>query len=465
MLGFGFLGFAGVANAHSWIHCTDYRGDVANYEQAQCFGHPRPKNNNYPDAQAFGVDRGHDTQNAVCQSTETNTNAQFPTAAYKRGQTVTLAWPSKNHVAATCTNPFIPDTSTKLFVTTGTPGANPNPASFTQVAASFSDDPHVNGVIDFKGFQNCPDFCSNTDKSLCTGTFVVPDTMADGTYTFQWSWVFNNGAPPYVSCFEATVAGAETAPAPVTAPTNPPNAGPAPTPRPTTADKATCGAEGDQCDGALFSGTGCCQNGLQCFRQSDWFSQCLSTCPGDWECSETASCVAKGEQCGGMYYNGPTCCSSGTCYKNSGYFSECRDDCPSGWECGNGINSWEDDTQNLDFGMGGGISLGAGALVAFLLLIVGAIGVFYGRCWERKVQAKVAAEGDDDLRVKTTSSFDGESLTKVQMSDRKNARRSTLTMPKVDKKGKPKSKPPARPPAPPAPRPPTFRAGDYAEEV
>jgi len=113
MLTLGFLGFVPV-NGHSWIHCTDYRGDTANYETGQCFGHPRPKNGNYPDAVAFGQDSGHDTQGSVCQSSDTN-NAQFPAATYKRGQTVTLAWPSKNHVAAECTNPFIPDTSTQLF--------------------------------------------------------------------------------------------------------------------------------------------------------------------------------------------------------------------------------------------------------------------------------------------------------------------------------------------------------------
>jgi len=460
MLSFGFLGLVSVANGHSWIHCTDYRGDVGTYEQAQCFGHPRPKGGNFPDQQAFGQDRGHDTQNGVCQSTATN-NAQFPTATYQRGQTVTLAWPSKNHVAAECTNPFIPDTSTKLFFTTDAAGTNPNPATFTQMPASFSDDPHVNGVIDFKGFQNCPNFCDNMDKSLCTGTFNVPANMADGTYTFQWSWVFNNGAAPYVSCFEATVSGTATAPAP----TNPPiNTGPAPTPKPTTADEAFCGGESDQCDGAMFGGSSCCQSGLQCFRQSTWYSSCLPTCPSDWECSETATCATKGEQCGGMHHEGATCCSSGTCFKNSGYYSQCRDNCPSTWECASNANGYA-------FGMGdGGVSLGAGALIVFLILVTAAFGVLYGRCWERKWVAKAEAErqhsGSTDLQKM------GQSLNNLQLAEVKKPRRSTLTMPKVDQKSKPSGAPP-RPPARKAPpavpaaarRPPAFRASEYVEEV
>jgi hypothetical protein len=39
---------------------------------------------------------------------------------------------------------------------------------------------HVNGVIDFKGYQNCPKFCDNMDKSLCTGCFTVPNNLQVG---------------------------------------------------------------------------------------------------------------------------------------------------------------------------------------------------------------------------------------------------------------------------------------------
>merc|ERR1719373_1154845 len=102
--------------------------------------------------------------------------AAYPMARYKQGQEVVLAWPSKNHVAATCTNAFIPDTSLELFIAPFT-STDTIENAWTQVPASFSDDPHTNGDMDFKGFQNCPDFCNNMDKSLCTGTFLVPEDM------------------------------------------------------------------------------------------------------------------------------------------------------------------------------------------------------------------------------------------------------------------------------------------------
>jgi len=67
---------------------------------------------------------------------------------------------------------------------------------------------HQNGVIDFKGFQRCPNFCANMDKSLCTQCFTVPTGLTAGkVYTFQWYWIFNQGADPYTSCWEAQIAG------------------------------------------------------------------------------------------------------------------------------------------------------------------------------------------------------------------------------------------------------------------
>jgi len=435
------FGIATVVRGHSWIHCTDYRGSVETYEPDQCFAHPRPKNGAYPQEGAFGVDRGFDTQTGSCQSTDITSSATYPAATYKRGQVVTLAWPSKNHVAAECTNPFIPDTSTKLFVATQAA----DPTFTTEVPASFSLDPHVQGVIDFKGFQNCPRFCDNTDKSLCTGTFEVPANLADGTYSFQWNWVFNQGSPPYISCFEATIAGDETnaapAPTPADTPTPPPT-----TPRPTTATEAMCGAAGDQCDGALFSGVNCCQSGLQCFRQSQYFSQCLETCPegGDepWECSESEGCVGLQEQCDGEYYWGAKCCTTGSCYRNSPYYSQCRRDCPSGWECAG----------TEEFGMGsGGVSVTTGLLFTVMIIAVGALGLFYGRFYERKHPKTEAAtpkqlDGADipmdylEPKRKQSSLYMPETKRHVSRGSRSHSQSSTSAK-------RPSNAPPPPPPA------------------
>jgi len=145
-----------------------------------------------------------------CQGTVSNgLAANYPNGiqTYETGKTYTLARPPKNHVAADCTNPFIPDAFLKLYMAPHNGATDPDQDTFRemQVPASFSDDPHVSGVIDFKGFQNCPRFCENTDKALCTGTFSIPEGTAEGTYTFQWYWGFNSEADLYSTCYEAAV--------------------------------------------------------------------------------------------------------------------------------------------------------------------------------------------------------------------------------------------------------------------
>lgn len=273
----------GLASAHSWVHCTDYRGDNVHYQPEQCFGNPRPLDGRVPGMTPFGTDTGFNQQPGAtkCHSTEA-THESYPMAKYQRGQQITLAWPPKNHVAADCTNPYIPDTALELFVAPFTSTTADN--TWEQVSASFSEDPHVNGQIDFKGFQNCPDFCNDKGAALCTGTFIVPDTLADGTYTFQWRWEFNRDTSPYVTCFEAQVDGDFDGTIPV------------PTPRPTiagetakpTAQPENCGSEWQQCGGSAESYT-CCRSGLSCFKKDDWYSQCRTTCPEDatWECAQT----------------------------------------------------------------------------------------------------------------------------------------------------------------------------------
>merc|ERR1719228_2982476 len=92
-----------------------------------------------------------------------------------------------------------------------------------QLKASFSDDPHVRNTIDFKGFQNCPRFCDDTDKSLCTGTIEIPETATPGVYTFQWYWAFNGEDDLYATCYEAEILRAGTDPETTTS--NSPNTG------------------------------------------------------------------------------------------------------------------------------------------------------------------------------------------------------------------------------------------------
>jgi hypothetical protein len=170
----------------------------------------------------FGADVGMDFRPQAgsnrCQGNAAlGVAANYPSGlvTYEAGQTYTLAWPPKNHAAATCTNQFIPDTFLRLYMAPYDQAAgDPTQEVFreSQLTASFSDDPHVRNTIDFKGFQNCPRFCDDTDKSLCTGTFQVPENAAPGIYTFQWYWAFNNEADLYATCYEAEILPRNTNP-------------------------------------------------------------------------------------------------------------------------------------------------------------------------------------------------------------------------------------------------------------
>lgn len=434
--------FTGLTSGHSWLHCSDYRGDLVNYEDDKCVGNPRPLGGVVPQQRAFGADFGFNQQpgDTACHSTEESLPT-FPMATYQRGQNVTLAWPTKNHVAAECTNPFIPDTSLELFVQPKNGADDPN--AWQQVRATFSDDPHVNGQTDFKGFQKCPDFCNNLDKALCTGSFIVPSTMTDGTYTFQWRWVFNQGSPAYVTCYDAQVAGVAADPVPT--PTGPlPTAGPttvAETPRPTTAAQRECGQAGDQCGGASFSGASCCAAGLACFKQSLWFSQCLPECPQDetWECSagQALPCVGLGQQCGGKYHEGSRCCDEGSCMYNSPFFAECRNECPKNWQCDRDFVG--------SFSTGGstsGVSGGWTAFFIFLALASCLGGAFISKKVLEHRYMKMETEMD-----KMSDPEDG----KLNV----NKRPSDLKIPPVGKQVSRKlSKPPSGAPPPPPGRPP-----------
>lgn len=162
---------------------------------------------------------------AQCHTDRVDTAAygQFPPAQYAQGGTYTLAWPAKNHAAAACTNANIPDGGLKIFASGVNPTVDPNFSTFqaTEIPSSFSANggvPHVNGQIDFEGFQKCEDFCANTDKAFCHGTITIPEDMAIGDYTFQWYWEFNGGQI-YVTCFEVSVAAAEAGGNPTPSPT------------------------------------------------------------------------------------------------------------------------------------------------------------------------------------------------------------------------------------------------------
>jgi len=207
-------------HSHSWLECTKYTGDLETFDRSACLNKPRPLDANGRNVgNTFGADIGMDYRPAAsganpCQGDSTlgingNYNNNNPLVEYEAGKTYTLAWAPKNHVAAECTNAFIPDNFLKIFsVPYNENGqADPNQSSFrqTSIPSSFESDPHVSGQIDFKGFQNCPKFCENTDKALCTGTITIPTDMPLGLHTMQWYWAFNSPTDLYATCWEARI--------------------------------------------------------------------------------------------------------------------------------------------------------------------------------------------------------------------------------------------------------------------
>eukprot|EP00475_Leptophrys_vorax_P036899 TRINITY_DN62_c0_g1_i1.p1 TRINITY_DN62_c0_g1~~TRINITY_DN62_c0_g1_i1.p1 ORF type:complete len:401 (-),score=94.64 TRINITY_DN62_c0_g1_i1:119-1321(-) len=314
-----FVNLASRASAHSWVHCTEASTSLtitknSDYSDSQCSGFPRNFKTAVQFNTLFGGDTGFNYQpsstNRVCKddfvSTSSSYGTGYPMATYTPGQKVRVIWPAKNHQADTCTNPYIPDTELKLYVNCGLAGTR-NPILNDFLASStLVIDWKANGM---KGFQNCPDFCSNTDKAVCYEDFTVPSSLAVGsTCTFVWYWIFNSGTTPYTTCWEAQiVSGGGSTPAPTvntpapTASTPAPTAStpvptastpapttfaPAPTKAPSTSttpapttSSGTCAAVWNQCGGKNFNGASCCSTGNKCVYLSDWYSQCW---PNNW---------------------------------------------------------------------------------------------------------------------------------------------------------------------------------------
>ena len=98
-------------------------------------------------------------------------------AEYSKGQQVCLAWPARNRVRATCNNPNLPEDNLKVYM---------SQSSLQKDVSSFSSlillkDFGSNTKPDqFVGFQNCPKYCEDSDRALCTGCFRIPFDVISG---------------------------------------------------------------------------------------------------------------------------------------------------------------------------------------------------------------------------------------------------------------------------------------------
>jgi len=198
-----------LVSAHSWVQCADYGAENGRvWNQTLCRGWPRGYSSIFGAQGTFGQDVGYNyipTEAAACRpTTGERYSTAFPQASYNPGQRVCLAWPPKNHVAAKCNNPYIPDHGTKILRSGLNPTADPTLTQFRQnLVHDFGANKNLNGT----GFQNCPQFCANNDKALCTGCFEIPSDLALGKYTFLWQWEFNSEGlgDTYTTCFDVNI--------------------------------------------------------------------------------------------------------------------------------------------------------------------------------------------------------------------------------------------------------------------
>ena len=190
---------------HSWIECSDYDpvsfdfDKLGNFDRARCRGYPRAFQRQFE--AGFAIDTGYNNEYDNCERFPYSANDYsdtIPMAKLQAGQVLYISHPTKNHVADTCTNPFIPSTSMKVKMSS-MPGVD----TFDVELAMVGED-HVNGNIDHLGYQRCYNFCENPDKSHCLTAWTLPSSIPDGQYSFIWEWQFNS-QQFYSNCFDAII--------------------------------------------------------------------------------------------------------------------------------------------------------------------------------------------------------------------------------------------------------------------
>jgi len=111
---------------------------------------------------------------------------------------------------------------------------------------------------------------------------TLGDSFPNHGGVFYWaaSGDSNGAWPAYVHQEQGSHASTDSSsssPGGASQPTAQPTAQPTPG---TSTSSSACLGEWASCTDS----SSCCQEGLQCFRQHQWYSQCLKSCPAGWEC-------------------------------------------------------------------------------------------------------------------------------------------------------------------------------------
>lgn len=210
----------GSAGAHSWLECTNYDPPsfeydlLGYYERSRCSGYPRAFNRQF--SAGFSVDTGYNWEHTTCrdQYNPDDYTSNIPMATYSAGQIIYLSHPSKNHVADTCTNAFIPDGGVEVRM------SSELGVDTFDVSLSMVGDAHTDAQIDHLGFQRCFRFCENTDGAHCIMGWALPTDIANGVHSFIWTWEFNDGQF-YTNCFDAIIISGGPSPSSTSSPSSP----------------------------------------------------------------------------------------------------------------------------------------------------------------------------------------------------------------------------------------------------
>lgn len=175
------------ALSHSCAECVSYDPTsfdyqtFGNYDRSRCSGYPRGFKRQFQEG--FGIDTGYNWGHDDCSRDQYNANDyadQITMAKYHPGQQIYISHPSKNHVAAECTNKFIPSVDMKVKMSSRS-GVDTFDVDLALVGGD-----HVSGQIDHLGYQRCFNFCSNMDKSHCLTSWIIPQTATEGIHSFRW---------------------------------------------------------------------------------------------------------------------------------------------------------------------------------------------------------------------------------------------------------------------------------------
>ena len=281
------MALLGLAWSHSWLACSDYRGEVTglddDYDEDDCFGYPRDwTSNTLAGIGDFGSDRGYNYQpggGRTCRNAldgDQDYTDDFPMATYVQGSTVRVLWPAKNHAR-------VRDFGLEIYACCGddcTDDFENDVDTFTSEGILVADfGTNVNGGS--IGFGNCPDV-SNTDRAVCFGDFEVP-TSLEGECTFVWYWPFNSDQDVYTTCFEADVLteGTVITPAPTTEAPEEDEEDEDEEEEEEDEEEYECEDDEDpvsiygQCGGINFGEERCCESGTTCVELNQFYFQCL----------------------------------------------------------------------------------------------------------------------------------------------------------------------------------------------